>query len=705
MKKKSCLTIVLSMMLSLSSTICVQAVSEPTEAVSSCAEQLSYTDISADDEFYYAVAGLESSNVHIGKDGDSFSPSDIVSKGDFIDMLYQFEKAPDKTESDETDYAGYSVFENVSVNQSDREAINWALANKIALGTSSKIFSPDKSISCQEMVVMLYRYAQSKEYISSYNTYLENYEDSENVSQYAENAVNWGISCGLLQPDGSALEIEKTLTRSEAAVYLYRFIKNVINCSDDNLADNYGIYIEFPSAAQQTIEPGRDFYVIGEFVGNIDIPDDAHVEVTLVDSATSKTVRTIYSNKKNDYDSLNVNYKYLNVWSDDGNREEFRKAGMPDLVYDQSDPSSFDDTWIKCFYSDKRVSASVFGGAFTRNVNDLDQFGKKLGVLDGDYLVRISVTTSDESKEIAYAEEPIVIGTYPDKSVSPFQPDEHFEELKQVCAENDYEIFLDPFPGYWNCSFINPDWGEDYYGTITAKWKFMDATEYNSGNIHFYIYNVGSASTSYNVEIGEIEAHDGNLNRLSCYYYDFGEPSLNGGKLKGTLRKMDTDTSPIAFTRAEYHTSSTTLGDNHVDMRTLDDVTVQRVSATDSVVCSAGQTVSLYGVCAPIMSKGSIEMNPATSTFDLNNRIEKIVYTIEGESGVYEKSVGLIRENPTTNLEATDGIFEFKHDFFIPDDWSGKTLELTFSAYDSFGNCVAENVEGPTFYVTKESTN
>ena len=201
---------------------------------------------------------------------------------------------------------------------------------------------------------------------------------------------------------------------------------------------------------------------------------------------------------------------------------------------------------------------------------------------------------------------------------------------------------------------------------------------------------------------GLFEHYDGNLGRLTCYYYDLGEPSLNDGALKGTLRKMDTDASPIAFTRVEYHTPSTTLGDNHVDMRTLNNVTIQRMSTTNSVVCGAGQTVSLYGVCAPIMSEGTIKMNPDTSTFDLNNRIEKIVYTIKGVSAVYEKNVGLIREHPTTNLEATEGIFEFKHDFFIPDYWSGKTLELTFSAYDSFGNCVIENAEGPTLYVSKD---
>lgn len=102
------------------------------------------------------------------------------------------------------------------------------------------------------------------------------------------------------------------------------------------------------------------------------------------------------------------------------------------------------------------------------------------------------------------------------------------------------------------------------------------------------------------------EHYDGNLDRLTCYYYDLGEPSLNDGALKGTLQKMDTDASPIAFTRVEHHTPSTTLGDNHVDIRTLNNVTIQRMSTTNSVVCGAGQTVSLYGVCAPIMSEGII---------------------------------------------------------------------------------------------------
>ena len=65
------------------------------------------------------------------------------------------------------------------------------------------------------------------------------------------------------------------------------------------------------------------------------------------------------------------------------------------------------------------------------------------------------------------------------------------------------------------------------------------------------------------------EHYDGNLDRLTCYYYDLGEPSLNDGALKGTLRKMDTDALPIAFTRVEYHTPSTTPGDNHVDIDSL----------------------------------------------------------------------------------------------------------------------------------------
>ena len=92
MKKKFSLLLALLLALSLFPT--VQAVSKPDSNTSGYVEQLSYADISANDSFHYAVAGLERNNIRIGKSSNSFSPADIVNRADFISMLYQFENVP-----------------------------------------------------------------------------------------------------------------------------------------------------------------------------------------------------------------------------------------------------------------------------------------------------------------------------------------------------------------------------------------------------------------------------------------------------------------------------------------------------------------------------------------------------------------------------------------------------------------------------------
>lgn len=332
-------------------------------------------------------------------------------------------------------------------------------------------------------------------------------------------------------------------------------------------------------------------------------------------------MRTVYSNKMNDYDSLNVDYKYLNVWSGGGDREIFRYSGMPDLVYDRNNPSSFYNTWIKCFYTKDRFAATVFGGKFTRDVNTIDQNGNPLSVLpDGAYTLKVAITDEGQSTPIAYAEREINIGTYPDKITSPFQPDEHF-----------------------------------------------------------YIYNMGIHSTAYELEIGHVESADKNLDRVKTYYYDIGELRIE--KNKGSLFQMDTSKSPVVFTQAEYLTPETTLGDGHVDMRTLDTASFTRLASRDAFVCSVGEVVALYGVCAPIMSVGDIKMNPETSNYSLNNRIETIQYSIDVPTyGPYafNKKVDLFRDYATTNFESVQSGFEFKRDFTIPSYWAGKKCTVTY---------------------------
>lgn len=632
-----------------------------------------YSDVTEDDWYAYAVENLAANGIQIGRSDELFSADDLLTESEIVTYLAQLGDTQGMEASPE--------------NSSDRaQAPNSASSNDSTPATR------------QQTIYDLYTFAEGNGKNTTFNTYLSNYPDGGEIDSYAVDAMNWGVSAGIVNEP--QLSPDDSVSRADFAVLLNRYLRNVHKSSpNEDYSDDYGIRMEVPSAAQQTIEPGCDFYIIGDFIAGVTIPADAHVEVKITKTDGSATPRILYCDKKNDYQNLYVDYQYLNVWSDNGDREEFRKAGMPDLVYDRNNPETFKNTWIKCFYSDKRFSATVYGGEFNRDVNPKDQFGNTLKVLDtGDYYIDVNVTSHDGKYIFAYAHENLTIGTYPNKIVSPFEPEYHFDAIKAECKKTGYEIFLDPFPGYWNCSFINPEWGEDYYGTITAKWHYMDATEYNSGNIHFYIYNVGLKSTSYNLEISHMEAMDGNLNRLSNYYYSMGEPTLHNGAIKSTFVQMDTARSPIAYSRVDF--LDTSLGDNILDMQTL--ATVRTERCKDTVTCKTGEILAFYGVCKPIMSYGKLIPNDKYVYFP-NNEIATVTYALTvagtGKTTTVTKKVGLDRLNPPEPLEAAHSIFEFKHDFPIPEEWAGQTIKMMYNVYDTYGNLVASGIKGPSIVV------
>ena len=634
------------------------------------------TDIQMTDWFAGAVYSLRNAGIYLWDNSRSFHPTEEVSLNEVINALSQ-------------------------VTNNSESYIRTKIEGNM-LSASSKM--SDHAITREELAFLTYQYSQQEHLNVTYNQYIENYTDGYLVSDYAKDAMNWAISAGYIRGGSNRCLMPKSIvTRAQFSVFLYRYSRDLLCNTRQDYSKDYGIRFEYPSDRQSIIEYGRDFYVIADFIGHVEISEYDRVEVNVISHKTWKTLRTVYTEKKCDYDNLNVNYEGLTVLSDGGNREAFRAAGMPDLVYDRSNPETFADTWIKCFYDDNRIAATIFSSEYTQDINPYDQYGQKIEPLPrGKYTVRVIVESGISSRVIAHAEKVIEIGTYPQKIASPFMPDEHFNNLKSICAAESYEIFIDPFPGYWNWTFINPDWGDDFCGMINTKWKYMDATEYNSGTIHFYIYDVGIDSTAYNLEIGQVESA-GSIDRVISHCYDIGEPHI--GNASGTFIQIDISESPVIFNRAEFLTSANTLGDGQVDMRTLDTVRFQRLTSTQGIVCNVGQVIALYGTCAPIMSTGEIVMNPDTGDYNLNNMVDRIEYFLsnkqDGTVATYSKQVDLTRKFATVNLESETSGFEFKHDFTIPDTWRGDTIQIEYSAYDSFGNAIVENLSGPIIYVTK----
>lgn len=105
-------------------------------------------------------------------------------------------------------------------NPSDMSAARaWAMASKISDGTN-----PEAAMSRQQMVTMLYRYAQLKGYKTSGGTSISTYPDAAGVASYAQDAMSWAVGNGIVTgtSDGR-LNPAGTASRAHFAAFLHRF--------------------------------------------------------------------------------------------------------------------------------------------------------------------------------------------------------------------------------------------------------------------------------------------------------------------------------------------------------------------------------------------------------------------------------------------------------------------------------------------------
>ena len=99
----------------------------------------------------------------------------------------------------------------------------WVMANGISDGSD-----PGGAVTRQQLASMLYRYAVQNGYDVSVgeNTNILSYTDFADLSEYAIPAMQWACGVGMISGtgDGSTLSPQGTATRAQLAVMLYRWL-------------------------------------------------------------------------------------------------------------------------------------------------------------------------------------------------------------------------------------------------------------------------------------------------------------------------------------------------------------------------------------------------------------------------------------------------------------------------------------------------
>lgn len=170
-----------------------------------------FGDVPQTSWFADAVKYVSENKLMNGTSTTAFSPNENMSRAMLATVLYRM--------SGETAEAD-SSFGDVSSSAYYAAAVSWASSKGIVNGTGADAFSPNASITREQLAAMLYRYVGEP----SVSADLSAYTDAVSISPYAEKAVEWCVAKGILSgKSATRLAPQDTATRAECAAMLQRF--------------------------------------------------------------------------------------------------------------------------------------------------------------------------------------------------------------------------------------------------------------------------------------------------------------------------------------------------------------------------------------------------------------------------------------------------------------------------------------------------
>ena len=176
---------------------------------------LPFNDVSYGDWYYDAVQFVYSKGIMDGVDYYKFAPNGTITRGMILTMLWRMAGEPFEMP--------VTSFTDVEIGRYYTTAVAWACRNGIADGMGESTFGPNDAITREELVTLMYRYAQYFGH-SCIGTSIEGFADAGSVSAYAYNAMCWAYKAGVVTgTTGSRLNPQGTASRAEAAQMIMSF--------------------------------------------------------------------------------------------------------------------------------------------------------------------------------------------------------------------------------------------------------------------------------------------------------------------------------------------------------------------------------------------------------------------------------------------------------------------------------------------------
>jgi len=179
-----------------------------------------YRDVDPGDWYYGAVEFVTDYSLMEGVSKDYFAPDAPMTRAMLVTVLWRSEGKPT---------IGSNVFTDVKNDFWYTDAISWGTYHEIVKGFGNRIFSPDGTITREQIATILFRYSEFLDYGTEGRASLSAFPDAGRVSDWASEALSWAVAKGLIAgtENGGRITLDPQgyATRAQVATILMRFIE------------------------------------------------------------------------------------------------------------------------------------------------------------------------------------------------------------------------------------------------------------------------------------------------------------------------------------------------------------------------------------------------------------------------------------------------------------------------------------------------
>lgn len=148
-----------------------------------------------------------------GYEDGEFKPDDEMTRAEFATVLWNVAGKPEPSSTPN--------LSDISANDWFYKQVAWGYGEGFITGTNQTAFSPNDNLTREQAMTVLWRYQGRSEA----ENVLDEFIDSEDVSVYAKDAMNWAVANGIISGvTETELSPGTTATRAQFATIMVRFL-------------------------------------------------------------------------------------------------------------------------------------------------------------------------------------------------------------------------------------------------------------------------------------------------------------------------------------------------------------------------------------------------------------------------------------------------------------------------------------------------